>query len=64
MAAPKGNKNAMRGISPKDARYLLKISRENLDILKEIASKEKTSIAQVIEKSLLASYPSNFDGKF
>lgn len=64
MPAPKGNKNAVKGAAAKSKRYLLKITEENLGILKKIAQREKISMAQVIEKSLLAMYPKEFSDKF
>ena len=62
--APKGNKNAVKGTSTKNKRYLLKITAENLKTLKKIAKQEKTLMAQVIEKALLAAYPKLFSEKF
>lgn len=64
MAAPKGNQNAVRGKSPKSAGYRLTMTPENLELLKKIASAEKITIAQVLEKSLLKTYPELFSDKF
>jgi len=64
MPAPKGNKHAVKGPSPKTAGYRVRMRPENLERLKKIASQEKTTIAQVIEKALLKSYPNDFSGEF
>ncbi len=62
--APKGNKNALRGLVAKSTSYRLTLTRENKELLDNIAKTEKTTVAQVIEKSLLNTYPDIFSGKF
>lgn len=62
--APKGNKNALKGMFPKTTSYRFTMTEENKTLLDNIAKKEKVSIAQVLEKSLLNSYPEVFNGKF
>lgn len=62
--APKGNKNAVKGNAPKTHTYQWRVADDSYEILKAIAKKEKISMAEVIEKSLLAAYPKDFSGKF
>jgi hypothetical protein len=64
MGAPKGNRNAVKGIRTKTRGYRWRITPENLELVQKIATQEKLSIAEVIEKSLLMVYPEVFDGKF
>ena len=64
MPAPKGNKNAVRVGGPRTAGYRLTMTPENLAMLKKIACKEKSTIAQTIEKAILKAYPKEFTGKF
>lgn len=63
MPAPKGNKNAAKD-NPKSALFGLKMRPDSLEILKKIAVREKISAAQVVEKALLATYPTEFLDKF
>lgn len=63
MGAPKGNKNAVKGSAPKNRGYRLRVSDITLATLQKIASQEKILISEVIEKSLLNTYPDDFDGK-
>lgn len=62
--APKGNKNALKGMVAKTTSYRLTLTEENKQLLDKIAIKEGTSIAQILEKALLNSYPEIFTGKF
>lgn len=62
--APRGNKNAIKGLAAKTTSYRLTMTKENKELLDNIAKYEKRSIAQVIEKSLEKTYPDVFSGKF
>lgn len=64
MPAPKGNKNAVKGVSPKTQGYRWRLSPEALEALQKVAAVEKTSIAQVLEKAILKAYPGEFSDKF
>lgn len=62
--APKGNKNALKGLTAKLTAYRLTLTQENKDLLDSIAKAENISIARVIEQSLIKAYPKIFNGKF
>lgn len=64
MAAPRGNKNAVKGASPKTKSYPWRLSPEAYSALKRISANEKISISQVLEKTLLEKYPDDFSGVF
>jgi hypothetical protein len=63
MPAPKGNKFAAKE-NPKNRRFTMVLRPEAMDILKNMAVTDKISMAQVVEKALLAAYPQKFDGLF
>lgn len=63
MPAPKGNKFAVKE-NPKTKRLHMLMRPEAVEKVKEIAKEEKISMAQVVEKALLAAYPKRFDGLF
>ena len=63
MPATKGNKFASKD-KRKEKHYPWRITLEVYEAIKSIAEREKTSIAQILEKSLLTSYPEDFSGKF
>ena len=64
MPAPKGNKNAVKGLAAKSSGYRLRMTPTNLTLLEKLAKADGTSKAQIIEKALLMAYPKTFSGKF
>lgn len=62
--APEDNDFAVKGLSSKTTGYRLRMTVENLELLKKIAKSEKIKISDVLEKALLIAYPKIFDGKF
>ncbi len=63
MPAPKGNKFGAKE-NPKTRHFHMLFRPDAFEKIKKIAQSEKISVAQVIEKSLLASYPHEMDGLF